>query len=158
MTDHAGFGWMLLVLGLALISVAVVAGSLSLDSIVGGQQPPCAYVQAGNNARQENNPRGIYAPPVAAREALDDRLAQRFRRRRIAEDAMLDARGKRIEHRPWRAEIRIGDPQRDDVAAGVAVPAQAPGSGPVDRRVEIYFFCGVDSSSFSSSSVFCCSL
>src|SRR5258708_26799630 len=77
---------------------------------------------------------------------------------------MLDARGKRIEHCARRAKIRVGDPQRDDVAAGVAVPAQAPGACPVHREIKIvrdyaYFLGGFDASfSCSSSYCGCCSL
>src|SRR5205085_3026035 len=120
-------------------------------------QLPGAHMQARHHTGQKDKPRRIHVPAVAAREALDDRLAQLFRRGGVAEDAMLEARVHGREHRARRAKVRIGNPQRDDVAAGVAVPAQAPGAGALDGGVEIYFFWGFDSSSFSRLSWSCSS-
>jgi hypothetical protein len=50
---------------------------------------------------------------------------------------MLDSFGKGLQYGRRGAEIRVGDPQRDDVAPGVALPARAPGPAALDRRVEI---------------------
>src|SRR5437588_7375339 len=111
-------------------------------------------MQPRHHARQEDDPRRIHGPVVAAGEALDDRIAQLCRRSGIAEHAVRYARVHGRKHGAWRAEVAVGDPQRDDVAAGVALPAQAPGPGALDRRVEIYFFGGFDSSSFSRLSWF----
>jgi hypothetical protein len=97
-------------------------------------------MEPGHHSRQKDDPGGINPPPVTARQPLDDRALQLFRRRAIAEDAVPDTRGERLEDGVRRAEIGIGDPQRDDVAAGVTVPAQAPCACAINRGIKIYFF------------------
>src|SRR3954462_5440665 len=95
---------------------------------------------------------------MALREVIDYRAEQLFRRSGVAEHAVLDAPRECRAHRRRRAEIRIGDPERDHVAPRVALPSHAPGAGPLDRLVEICFFGGFDSSSFSRLfGSFCCS-
>src|SRR4051812_2476641 len=121
------------------------------------KQAARADMQPGNDAGEKNDPRWVHLPLIAPREALDDGAFQLVGRCAIAEYPVLYARGERVENRRRRAKIGVGDPERDDVAPGVAVPPQAAGSGTVDRGVEIHFFCGRDNSSFSSSSSPCCS-
>ena len=94
-------------------------------------------MQPGDNPGEIDDPGGLDAPGIAPLEALADRLGERGRRGGIAEHAMGDAGRKRVEHCRRRPEIAIGHPQRDDVASRVALPARAPGAGPVDRRIEI---------------------
>ena len=53
------------------------------------------------------------------------------------EHAVLGAPRQRFEHGGRRAEIAVGDPERDHVAARVAFPARAPGAGALDRGIEI---------------------
>src|ERR1041384_6145399 len=89
---------------------------------------------AGGTSRGIDHPGGLDTPGVAA---LADRLGQRGGRGGVAEHAVLDAGGERVQHGRRRTEIAVGDPQRDDVASRVALPARAPGAGPLDRRVEV---------------------
>src|SRR5258706_14585540 len=85
---------------------------------------------------------------MGARRALENGAARPFGGWGIAEHAVAHALGERFEHRRWRAEVGVGDPQRDDVAPGVTVPAQAPAARALHRRIEIYFVA-VDCSSSS---------
>ena len=117
--------------------------------LVGREQPPRADMQAGNHAGEKDDPGGLDTPAVAPGEALDDRAAQLLGRQAVAEHAVAHARAERFQDRARRTEVGVGNPQRNDVTAGVAVPAQAPAAGALDRQVEIYFFWGFDSSSFS---------
>jgi len=94
-------------------------------------------VQPGDDSGEINHPRGLDTPGVTSRETLADRLGQRRRRGGVAEDAMGDAGSERLEHHRWSPEIAVGDPQRDDVAPRIALPARAPGAGPLDRRIKI---------------------
>jgi hypothetical protein len=52
---------------------------------------------------------------------------------------MAHARAERFQDRAGGSKVGIGDPERDDVAPRVAVPAQAPRIGALDRRVKVYF-------------------
>jgi hypothetical protein len=52
---------------------------------------------------------------------------------------MAHARGERFQGRARRAKVGVGYPEGNDVAARVAVPAQAPRIGALDRRVKVYF-------------------
>jgi hypothetical protein len=101
------------------------------------QQAPRGEVQPGNHAGDEHDPVGIDPPPIELFEARHDRIAQRCRRRGVAQHAVSGSPGQCLQHRRGRAKVAVGDPERDHVAAGVAIPADAPGAGALDRRVEI---------------------
>src|SRR5882762_10816899 len=130
-------------------------------------------MQAGHHARQKDDPGRLDAPAIETFQALDDGFAQLFRGGGVAENAMLDPLLKSFKDARWSAKVAVGDPQRNDVAPGIALPAGAPGAGALERRVEIEFhrllitkkaghearlqivrpaYFGV----FSSSSSFCC--
>src|SRR3989454_12608596 len=55
----------------------------------------------------------------------------------VAENAVLDPLLESLKHARWSAKVAVGDPQRNHVAAGIALPAGAPGAGALERRVEI---------------------
>src|SRR3989442_10913931 len=94
-------------------------------------------MQAGHHARQEDDPGRIDAPAIEPLQALDDRSAQLLRGGGVAENAVLDPLLESLEHARWSAKVAVGDPQRNHVAAGIALPAGAPGAGALERRVEI---------------------
>src|SRR2546427_6854752 len=94
-------------------------------------------MQAGHHARQEDDPRRIDAPAIEPLQALDDRSAQLLRGGGVAENAVLDPLLESLKHARWSAKVAVGDPQRNHVAAGIALPAGAPGAGALERRVEI---------------------
>src|SRR5207302_6513723 len=94
-------------------------------------------MQAGHHARQKDDPGRIDAPAIEPLQALDDRSAQFLRGGGIAEHAVLDPLPKSFKHARWSAKVAVGDPQRNDVAPAIALPAGAPGAGALERRVEI---------------------
>src|SRR4030081_2335500 len=94
-------------------------------------------MQAGHDPRQKHDPRRIDAPAIEPLQALDDRFAQLLRGGGVAENTMLDPLFKSFKHARWSAKISVGDPQRNHVAPGVALPASAPGASALERRVEI---------------------
>src|SRR5438445_3066057 len=94
-------------------------------------------MQAGQHARQEYDPGRVDAPAIEPLQALDDRSAQLLRGGGVAENAVLDPLLESLEHARWSAKVAVGDPQRNHVAAGIALPAGAPGAGALERRVEI---------------------
>ena len=107
------------------------------DMLVGGAEMARSEMQPWDHAGQKHDPGRLDRPAVELLHALDDRLAQDVGRRAVAEYPVRDARGKCFEHRRRRAKVGIGDPERYDIAPGVALPARGPGSAAVDRRVEI---------------------
>src|SRR5207247_6163805 len=130
-------------------------------------------MQAWHHARQKDDPGRLDAPAVEPLQALDDGFAKLFRSGGVAENAVLYPLLKSFKDARRSAKVAVGDPQRNHVAPGIALPAGAPGAGALERRVEIephppviakksrargpargrasaYF--GV----FSSSSSFCC--
>src|SRR5437879_10510638 len=96
-------------------------------------------MQAGHHARQEDDPGRVDAPAIEPLQALDDRSAQLLRGAGVAENAVLDPLLKSFEHARWSAKVAVGDPQRNHVAPGIALPAGAPGAGALERRVEIEY-------------------
>src|SRR5205807_210233 len=94
-------------------------------------------MQAGHHARQKHDPRRVDAPAIEPLQAPDDRFAQLLRGVGVAENAVLDPLLKSFKHARWSAKVAVGDPQRNDVAPGIALPAGAPGAGALERRVEI---------------------
>src|SRR6267378_6500201 len=94
-------------------------------------------MQAGHHTRQKDDPGRIDAPAIEPFQALDDGFAQLFRGGGVAENAMLDPLFKSFKHARWSAKVAIGDPQRNHVAPGIALPPGAPGAGALERRVEI---------------------
>ncbi|HET7297975.1 MAG TPA: hypothetical protein VFI89_04615, partial [Burkholderiales bacterium] len=107
-------------------------------------------VQARDDSGNKYDPPRVYGPAVQALHAFRDGEAQLVRRRAVSEDAVLDARRQRFADRGRGAKISVGNPERDNVAAGVALPACAPGTRALDGRVEIErYFLPPDSSSFS---------
>src|SRR6267143_263120 len=96
-------------------------------------------MQAGHHARQKDDPGRLDAPAIEPFQALDDGFAQLFRGGGVAENAMLDPLLKSFKDARWSAKVAVGDPQRNDVAPGIALPAGAPGAGALERRVEIEF-------------------
>src|SRR5712664_4097526 len=100
-------------------------------------------MQAGHHTRQKDDPGRVDAPAIEAFQALDDGFAQLFRGDGVAENAMLDPVLKSFKDARWSAKVAVGDPQRDDVAPGIALPAGAPGAGALERRVEIEFHRGL---------------
>src|SRR5467141_3330116 len=110
-------------------------------------------MQAGHHTRQKDDPGRVDAPAIEPLQALDDGFAQLFRGGGVAENAVLDPLLESFKDARRSAKVAVGDPQRNDVAPGIALPPGAPGAGALERRVEIeaHLF-GV----FSSSSSFCC--
>src|SRR5438874_12167426 len=94
-------------------------------------------MQAGHHARQKHDPRRVDAPAIEPLQTPDDRFAQLLRGVGVAENAVLDPLLKSFKHARWSAKVAVGDPQRNDVAPGIALPAGAPGAGALERRVEI---------------------
>src|SRR5205807_841812 len=94
-------------------------------------------MQAGHHARQKDDPGRVDAPAIEPLQAPDDRFAQLLRRGGVAEHAVLDPRLESFKHARWSAKVAVGDPQRNDVAPAIALPARAPGAGALERRVEI---------------------
>src|ERR1700694_273418 len=105
-------------------------------------------MQAGHHAGQKDDPGRVDAPAIEPLQALHDGFAQLFRGGGVAENAVLYPLLKSLKDARWSAKVAVGDPQRNHVAAGVALPAHAPRPRALDRSIEIelYFF------SFSSSS------
>src|SRR5882672_5254513 len=83
-------------------------------------------MQAGHHARQKDDPGRVDAPAIEPRQALDDRSAQLLRGGGVAENAMLDPLLKSFKHARWSAKVAVGNPQRNHVAPGIALPARAP--------------------------------
>src|SRR6266850_7077379 len=96
-------------------------------------------MQAGHHARQEDDPGRVDAPAIEPFQALDDGFAQLFRGGGVAENAVLDPLLESFKDARWSAKVAVGDPQRNDVAPGIALPPGAPGAGALERRVEIEF-------------------
>src|SRR5216683_1640769 len=94
-------------------------------------------MQAGHHTRQKNDPGRVDAPAIEPFQALDDGFAQLFRGGGVAENAMLDPLLKSLKDARWSAKVAVGDPQRNDVAPGIAVPAHAPRPRALDRSIEI---------------------
>src|SRR6266850_7199419 len=94
-------------------------------------------MQARYDPRQKHDPRRVDAPAIEPRQALDNGFAQLFRCGGVAEHAVLDPLLKSFKHARWSAKVAVGDPQRNHVAPGIALPASAPGAGALERRVEI---------------------
>src|SRR5207302_793176 len=94
-------------------------------------------MQAGHHARQKHDPRRVDAPAIEPLQAPDDRFAQLLRGVGVAENAVLDPRLESFKHARWSAKVAVGDPQRNDVAPAIALPAGAPGAGALELRVEI---------------------
>src|SRR5947208_9571395 len=94
-------------------------------------------MQARHHARQEDDPRRLDAPAIEPLQALDDGFAQLFRSAGVAENAMLHPLLKSFKDARRSAKVAVGDPQRNHVAPGIALPAGAPGAGALERRVEI---------------------
>src|SRR5882762_8166107 len=94
-------------------------------------------MQARYDPRQKHDPRRVDAPAIEPRQALDNGFAQLFRGGGVAEHAVLDPLLKSFKHARWSAKVAVGDPQRNHVAPGIALPAGAPGAGALERRVEI---------------------
>src|SRR2546430_15903726 len=93
-------------------------------------------MQARHHARQKDDPGRLDAPAVEPLQALDDRFAQLLRSAGVAEDAVLYPLLKSFKDARWSAKVAVGDPQRNHVAPGIALPAGAPGAGALERRVE----------------------
>src|SRR5437773_8365126 len=94
-------------------------------------------MQAWHHARQEDDPGRIDAPAIEPLQALDDGFAQLFRSAGVAENAVLYPLLKSFKDARRRAKVAVGDPQRNHVAPGIALPADDPGAGALERRVEI---------------------
>src|SRR5436309_16052263 len=94
-------------------------------------------MQARHHARQEDDPGRLDAPALEPLQALDDGFAQLFRSAGGAENAVLYPLLKSFKDARWSAKVAVGDPQRNHVAPGIALPAGAPGAGALERRVEI---------------------
>src|SRR2546422_5502197 len=94
-------------------------------------------MQARHHARQKDDPGRIDAPAIEPLQALDDGFAQLFRSAGVAENAVLYPLLKSFKDARCSAKVAVGDPQRNHVAPGIAVPAGAPGAGALQRRVEI---------------------
>src|SRR6266852_624059 len=96
-------------------------------------------MQAGHHTRQKDDPGRVDAPAIEPFQALDDGFAQLFRGGGVAENAMLYPLLKSFKDARRSAKVAVGDPQRNHVAPGIALPAGAPGAGALERRVEIEF-------------------
>ena len=72
-------------------------------------------------------------PSILARQMIDDGLAQVRRLAGIGIDAGANAGGKGVPDAFGRTKIGIGDPQGDDIATGVALPAQGIRRGQIRR-------------------------
>src|SRR5882672_11724668 len=83
-------------------------------------------MQARYDPRQKHEPRRVDAPAIEPRQALDNGFAQLFRGGGVAENAVLDPLLKSFKHARWSAKVAVGDPQRNHVAPGIALPARAP--------------------------------
>src|SRR6266699_5337591 len=94
-------------------------------------------MQARYDPRQKHDPRPVDAPAIEPLQALDDRSAQLLRGAGVAENAVLDPLLKSFKHARWSAKVAVGDPQRNHVAPGIAVPAHAPRPRALDRSIEI---------------------
>src|SRR5713101_4553572 len=94
-------------------------------------------MQAGHQARQKDDPGWVDTPAIEPLQALDDGFAQLLRGGGVAENAMLYLLLKSFKDARWSAKVAVGDPQRNHVAPGIALPAGAPGAGALERRFEI---------------------
>src|SRR3989442_5228117 len=94
-------------------------------------------MQARHHARQKDDPGRLDAPAIEPLQALDDGSAQLLRSAGVAEDAVLYPVLRSFKHARCGAKVAVGDPQRNHVAAGIALPGGAPGAGAMERRVEI---------------------
>src|SRR5438094_10232208 len=94
-------------------------------------------MQARHHARQKDDPGRLDAPAIEPLQALDDGSAQLSRSAGVAENAVLYPLLKSLKDARCSAKVAAGDPQRNHVAPGIAVPAGAPGAAPLQRRVEI---------------------
>src|SRR3977135_3143413 len=94
-------------------------------------------MQAGHHARQKDDPGRVDAPAIEPLQALDDRFAQLLRGGGVAENAVLYPFLQSFKDARWSAKVAVGDPQRNDVAPGIALPTGAPRAGALERRVEI---------------------
>src|SRR5437867_11779111 len=94
-------------------------------------------MQAWHHARQKDDPGRLDAPAVEPLQALDDGFGQLVRSAGVAENAVLYPLLKSFKDARCSAKVAVGDPQRNHVAPGIALPAGAPGAGALERRVEI---------------------
>src|SRR5206468_8880599 len=94
-------------------------------------------MQARHHARQKDDPGRLDAPAIEPLQALDDGFAQLLRSAGVAENAVLYPLLESFKDARWSAKVAVGDPQRNHVAPGIALPAGAPGAGALERRVEI---------------------
>ena len=109
---------------------------------------PCRFrgyqVRAGEMLQQGR--RAEPAPGVFALEIGKDAIDETVGRRRIAETVSVDARMQRGGNRRRRREIHVGDPQRNDVTAGVPVPLDRIATPAVDDAFEIELLCAAHAS------------
>jgi hypothetical protein len=76
-------------------------------------------------------------PSIRRQKHILDRFHQVDRSVGVTENSMIDATVQGFHDRGWRAEIHIGEPERDDVLPPVLVPLLARCITPVYNNVEI---------------------
>ena len=105
--------------------------------VAGFADRPAHDVESAHQSGQPYQPVRVDRPAVVAFQRFDDRPRQRHRRAAIAEDAVIHPRVQRIDDARGGREIHVGDPHRQDVAAGILAPLDAVAAVSIGRMVEV---------------------
>ena len=106
-------------------------------ALAGGGQSPAGDAQAGHQPGQPDQVGLGDGPGELPLQAGKHHLDQLPRRLAVAEDPVSRPFPQRRQHRRRRGEVRVGHPQRNDVAALVPIPLDARGAATIDGPVEI---------------------
>ena len=119
----------------------VVDGLLQEDGVAGLREAAHGRGQRKDDARRDGQGLRRGRPAVVRCHPVDDGLLVRFLRVGVAEDAVLDAARELFDDGLRRAEVHIGDPERQDALRVAALDGkvvfEARGAAAVDDCIEI---------------------
>ncbi|MNC47149.1 hypothetical protein D3C75_961950 [compost metagenome] len=99
------------------------------------------HVEAGLDARQENQLLGLDAPGVLVPEVGNDCLAQVILGHAVADHRVFQSFLQGLDDHRRRGEIHVGDPHRQHIG-GVAAPLGAAGVVAVEHLIKIESHAG----------------
>jgi len=94
-------------------------------------------VEAADEAGEPDDPSGVNFPGVVALEGVDDGIDGGFHGASVTKNAVSDAVVEGGDDRGGGLEIHVGDPERQDVAAGVFLPFLGISAETVGDGVEV---------------------